>query len=92
VRSVQVDRLSDGLDRVQLGEAPIPEPGPGQLRVGMRLSPVNPSDLNFIRGDYARALERLIWNQGQEVLCYDPGQTQPSPTPRIHSAARACER
>lgn len=81
VRSVQIDRLSDGLDRVRLVDAPVPEPGPGQLRVRMRLSPVNPSDLNFIRGDYIRALERLIWNQGHADLCYDPGRTQPSPRP-----------
>jgi len=81
MRSVQVDRLSEGLDRVQLVDAPVPEPGPGQLRVRMRLSPVNPSDLNFIRGDYLRALERLIWNRDQRDLCYDPGRTQPSPRP-----------
>jgi len=47
----------------------------------MHLSPVNPSDLNFVRGDYAKALERLIWNTGHEELCYDPGRTQPSPKP-----------
>jgi len=81
VRSVQVDRLSDGLDRVRVVDAPVPEPGPGQLRVRMRLSPVNPSDLNFIRGDYIKALERLIWNQGHADLCYDPNRTQPSPRP-----------
>jgi NADPH2:quinone reductase len=81
MRSVRVDRLSDGFDRVHVAEAPVPEPGPGQLRVRMRLSPVNPSDLNFVRGDYTRALERLIWNHGHEDLCYDPGRTQPSPKP-----------
>jgi NADPH:quinone reductase-like Zn-dependent oxidoreductase len=48
VRSVQVDRLSEGFDRVQLVDAPVAEPGPGQLRVRMRLSPVNPSDLSFV--------------------------------------------
>jgi NADPH2:quinone reductase len=47
----------------------------------MRLSPVNPSDLNFVRGDYTRALERLIWNHGREDLCYDPRRTQPAPRP-----------
>jgi NADPH:quinone reductase-like Zn-dependent oxidoreductase len=47
----------------------------------MRLSPVNPSDLNFIRGDYLHALERLIWNRGQDVLCYDPARKQPCPKP-----------
>jgi NADPH2:quinone reductase len=81
MRSVQIDRLSDGFDRVRLVDAPVPEPGPGQLRVRMRLSPVNPSDLNFVRGDYIRALERLIWNHGQTDLCYDPKRSQPSPRP-----------
>lgn len=81
MRSVQIDRLSDGLDRVRVLDVPVPEPGPGQLRVRMRLSPVNPSDLNFIRGDYIRALERLVWNHGEEQLCYDPARTQPSPRP-----------
>jgi NADPH2:quinone reductase len=81
MRSVIVDRLSNGFDRVQVVDSPLPVPGPGQLRVRMRLSPVNPSDLNFIRGDYTRALERLIWNHGHEVLCYDPARTQPSPQP-----------
>jgi len=81
VRSVQVDRLSEGFDQVRLVDVPVPEPGAGQLRVRMRLSPVNPSDLNFIRGDYTRALERLVWNHGHEDLCYDPKRTQPSPRP-----------
>lgn len=81
MKSVQVDRLSEGFDQVRLVDVPVPEPGPGQLRVRMRLSPVNPSDLNFIRGDYTRALERLIWNHGHEDLCYDPNRTQPSPKP-----------
>lgn len=81
MRSVQIDRLSDGFDSVRVVDAPVPEPGPGQLRVRMRLSPVNPSDLNFIRGDYIKALERLVWNHGHADLCYDPGRQQPCPRP-----------
>lgn len=81
MRSAQIDRLSDGPDRIQLLDVPVPEPGPGQLRVRMRLSPVNPSDLNFVRGDYTRALERLIWNHGHQDLFYDPHRTQPCPKP-----------
>ena len=81
MRSVQIDRLSPGFDRIRVVEVPVPEPGPGQLRVRMRLSPVNPSDLNFIRGDYTRALERLVWNHGHEDLCFDPERRQPSPAP-----------
>src|SRR5260370_29738506 len=30
------------------------EPGPGQVRVRMLASPINPSDLHYIRGDYGK--------------------------------------
>lgn len=81
MKSVQIDRLGDDFSRVRVVETPVPEPGPGQVRVRMQLSPVNPSDLNFVRGDYLRALERLIWNRGQDVPCNDPARTRPSPQP-----------
>jgi NADPH:quinone reductase-like Zn-dependent oxidoreductase len=81
MKSVQIDQLADDFSRVRLVETPIPEPGPGQVRVRMQLSPINPSDLNYIRGDYLRALQRLIWNRSQHVLCDDPARTRPSPQP-----------
>jgi NADPH:quinone reductase-like Zn-dependent oxidoreductase len=34
-------------------ECPLPEPGKGEVRVRMLASPVNPSDLLFVRGHYA---------------------------------------
>ena len=49
----------------------MPEPAAGQVRVRMRLSPVNPSDLNFMRGTYHEALGRVIWNR---VLTRDDSQ------------------
>ncbi len=76
MRSVQIDRLSDGFEHVRVADAAIPEPGEGQVRVRMRLSPVNPSDINFIRGDYRAALERVIWNRGESELYYDPDRKQ----------------
>ena len=81
MKSVQIDQLADGFSQVRVVETSVPEPGPGQVRVRMQLSPVNPSDLNYIRGDYLRSLERLIWNRSQHVLCDDPARTRPSPTP-----------
>ncbi len=81
MKSVQIEKLSDSLEYVRVVEAPKPEPGPGQVRVRMRLSPVNPSDMNFIRGDYDHALERLIWNRGRQPLCYDPARGVPCPRP-----------
>jgi NADPH:quinone reductase-like Zn-dependent oxidoreductase len=51
----------------------------------MLLSPVNPSDLNFVHGTYHAALERVIWNQrrpdGDNRVYYDPPRTNPCPTP-----------
>jgi NADPH:quinone reductase-like Zn-dependent oxidoreductase len=81
MKSVQIDQLADDLSRVRVVETPMPEPGPNQVRVRMLLSPVNPSDLNYIRGDYLHALQRLIWNRRQDVLCSDPARTRPSPKP-----------
>ena len=49
---------SDPAD-IEIVDVPIPEPGPGQVRVRMHLSPVNPSDLNYVHGTYHDALERI---------------------------------
>ena len=39
---------------LKVSELPLPKPGPGQVRVRMLASPINPSDLMFIRGVYGR--------------------------------------
>ncbi|MFC3119164.1 alcohol dehydrogenase catalytic domain-containing protein [Jhaorihella thermophila] len=33
---------------------PVPQPGPGQVLVKMRMSSVNPSDQHFIKGEYGQ--------------------------------------
>ncbi|SDU24230.1 NADPH:quinone reductase [Verrucomicrobium sp. GAS474] len=37
---------------LQLIEEPLPETGPGEVKVRMIASPINPSDLNYIEGTY----------------------------------------
>jgi NADPH:quinone reductase-like Zn-dependent oxidoreductase len=37
---------------IQVKDVPPPVPGPGEVRVRMRASPVNPSDLQYVRGGY----------------------------------------
>ncbi len=37
---------------LQVQDVPVPEPGRGQVRVRLLLSPVNPSDLLYVRGAY----------------------------------------
>jgi NADPH2:quinone reductase len=70
---------------ILIEDVPVPQPGPGQVRVRMIMSPVNPSDLNFLRGTYSQALERIIWNHprgGAGLLpCFDPGRSNPCPQP-----------
>jgi NADPH:quinone reductase-like Zn-dependent oxidoreductase len=51
----------------------------------MLMSPVNPSDLNFVRGTYFQALERIVWNRrrpgAEQRVCFDPGLSSPCPMP-----------
>jgi len=46
------DRFGEPGDVLSLRDVPTPEPGPGQVRVRMIASPINPSDLLVVRGRY----------------------------------------
>lgn len=43
-------------DVLKVGDQPTPEPGPGEVRVKLRTSGVNPSDWKVRRGGYGRGL------------------------------------
>jgi len=48
------------------------------------MSPVNPSDLNFIHGTYHTALQRIIWNQGNtngDRIFYESNLVNACPQP-----------
>ena len=47
-------------------ERPLPEPGPGEARVRILASPINPSDLLFVRGLYAGVQPRFPASVGFE--------------------------
>ena len=85
MKSARLGAFAQHSDAVRIDDVPVPEPGPGQVRVRMLLSPVNPSDLNFVHGTYHAALERIIWNQrrpaGGARVYYDPARTNPCPVP-----------
>src|SRR5262245_16545274 len=55
MKAVVFDRCGDPAEVLELRDVPPPSPGPGQVRVRMLASPVNPSDLLFIRGQYGQA-------------------------------------
>src|SRR5947209_16944616 len=54
MKQILFERFGDPQDVLHLREAPTPEPGRGQVRVRMRLSPINPSDLLVVRGNYGK--------------------------------------
>jgi NADPH:quinone reductase-like Zn-dependent oxidoreductase len=84
MKSAGISAYTQNVHDIHISELPVPEPGPGQVRVRMLMSPVNPSDLNFVHGTYHSSLERTVWNQGKvggNRLFYDPGLRNACPEP-----------
>src|SRR5919109_1587817 len=65
MKAVVFERFGDPALVLQVRDVPAPEPGPGQVRVRMLASPLNPSDLLVVRGEYGR-LPRLPATPGFE--------------------------
>jgi len=54
MKAIVFDRFGDPAEVLQVRDLPMPEPGRGQVRVRMIYSPINPSDLMVVRGQYGR--------------------------------------
>src|SRR5262245_36597639 len=54
MKAIVFERFGDPAEVLQVKELPTPEPGPGQVRVRILASPINPSDLMTVRGLYGR--------------------------------------
>ena len=54
MRAVQMTAFGEPAEVLQVGELETPVPGPGEVRVRMLASPINPSDVMTIRGTYGR--------------------------------------
>lgn len=80
MRAIVMDGPVGTLESVRSQDREAPRPGPGQVLVRMRLSPVNPSDLNYVHGAYAHYLEDLAWN-GAGPRSFDPEGKRVHPTP-----------
>ena len=52
MRVVSIAAFGPPAEIVSLGERPLPEPGPGEVRVRMGLSPIHNHDLAILRGVY----------------------------------------
>jgi NADPH:quinone reductase-like Zn-dependent oxidoreductase len=54
MKAIVFDGFGDPADVLQVRDVPTPEPGPGKVRVRMIASPINPSDLLTVRGQYGK--------------------------------------
>jgi NADPH:quinone reductase-like Zn-dependent oxidoreductase len=54
MRAIVFDRFGEPAEVLQLRDVPEPQPRRGEVRVRMRLCPINPSDLMVVRGRYGR--------------------------------------
>src|SRR5271154_958250 len=53
MQAICFDRYGEPTDVLTVTDKPVPQPGFGQVRVKIRLTPINPSDLLYIRGHYS---------------------------------------
>ena len=51
---VRFEQCGPPADVLSLQEQPVPHPAPGEVRVRMLASPINPSDLMFVQGAYGQ--------------------------------------
>ncbi len=54
MRALQFETTGDPKEVLRLREIPVPEPGPGEVRLAMQLRPINPSDVLQVKGVYGK--------------------------------------
>lgn len=57
MRAVLFEQFGEPSEVLRIQDVPVPLPGPGEVRVRMLASPINPSDLMFVRGIYGKQPE-----------------------------------
>lgn len=65
MRAIRFDRFGPPAEVLYLTDLPVPEPGPGQVRLRLTHRPINPSDLLTVSGEYG-SLPRLPATPGFE--------------------------
>ncbi len=54
MKAIVFERFGEPREVLQVRDVPVPEPNGGEVRVRMTMSPINPSDLMTVRGQYGR--------------------------------------
>ncbi|MEA2305340.1 MAG: hypothetical protein QOH43_2620 [Solirubrobacteraceae bacterium] len=53
MKAIQFDAYGEPAEVLAVADRPVPEPGKGEVRVRIVASPINPSDLLYVRGSYS---------------------------------------
>lgn len=87
MKAVRFAQYGEPAKVLTVQECPLPEPGKGEVRVRMLASPVNPSDLLFVRGQYAGVQPHFPSPVGFEgvgmVDALGPQVDRPAPGQRV---------
>lgn len=81
MKSVKVRKFGDDINNVTICEEKKPRPGKNQVLIRMKMSVVNPSDINYIEGNYYNALDEMIWNIDSKLQSFDPNRKSIHPEP-----------
>jgi len=75
MRAVQISSYDGKPESLRVVELPVPQPGPGEVLVKVAASPINPSDLMFIRGLYGlkKALPAIPGFEGSGTVVASGG-------------------
>lgn len=87
MKAIQFAQYGEPTQVLSVAERPLPEPGLGEVRVRILASPINPSDLLFVRGVYAGVQPRFPAPVGFEgvgrVEALGPQVQRPLPGQRV---------
>jgi NADPH2:quinone reductase len=87
MKAIRFAQYGEPTQVLAVEERPLPEPGPGEARVQILASPINPSDLWFVRGLYAGVQPRFPAPVGFEgvgrVDAIGPQVQRPVPGQRV---------
>src|ERR1700730_297512 len=94
MKAIQFAHHGEPKEVLAVTDQPLPEPGESAVRVRVVLSPINPSDLLYVRGHYSGvtpAFPASVGFEGVGVVealgagAPTPGPTPPSFPPRTHT-------
>jgi NADPH:quinone reductase-like Zn-dependent oxidoreductase len=66
MKTIQFESYGEPAEVLAVADRPVPEPGKGEVRVRMLASPINPSDLLYVRGHYSGVEPRFPAQVGFE--------------------------